>query len=218
MKIKEESKAVENLLMAAPAVPPEITDQVPFELEDPEPVFTVDYVKEMKSALKKARNSIKTMLKSSIPSNYLDDEYIKDKIEQDAESLGRLYYQQRIIEIVEQANVDAIGSGNISARLIEVFNQTAKSLSDIADQINKMQVSLRKAYIDIVLDLKYKAQEEEASKMSLECGTSSKAMIEEKKYDYSNVFVGTKDMIKSLADAKKQEHKQNYQEAEEINS
>lgn len=216
MKIKEESKAVENLLMSTPSVPPEMTDQMPFELEDPEPVFTVDYIKEMKVATKKARNSIKTMLKSSIPNEYLDDEYIKDKIDQDAESLGRLYYQQRIIEIVEQANVDAIGAGNISARLIEVFNQTAKSLSDIADQINKMQVSLRKAYIDIVLDLKYKMQEEESAKVRIESGNSSKALIEEKKDEYSNVFVGTKDMIKNLANMKKQEYKQSLQEIEEI--
>lgn len=216
MKIKEESKAVENLLMSTPSVPPEMTDQMPFELEDPEPVFTVDYIKEMKVATKKARNSIKTMLKSSIPNEYLDDEYIKDKIDQDAESLGRLYYQQRIIEIVEQANVDAIGAGNISARLIEVFNQTAKSLSDIADQINKMQVSLRKAYIDIVLDLKYKMQEEESAKVGIESGNSSKALIEEKKDEYSNVFVGTKDMIKNLANMKKQEYKQSLQEIEEI--
>lgn len=216
MKLKEESKVVESLVTQAPSVPTgSILDPIPYELEDPEPVFTVDYGKEMKIAIRKARTSIKTMLKSSIPSNYLEDDYIKDKIDQDAESLGRLYYQQRIIELVEQANVDAIGNGNISARLIEVFNQTAKSLSDIADQINKMQISLRKAYIDIVLDLKYKAQEEEAIKIGVEGGSSTKA-IEDKKDEYSNVFVGTKDMIKELANAKKQEYKQNYQDVEEV--
>lgn len=217
MKLKEESKVVENMLLNVPSVPTTTLDPVPFELEDPEPVFTVNYGKEMKNALRKARSSIKLMLKSSIPSHYLDDDYIKDKIEQDAESLGKLYYQQKIIELVEQANVDAIGSGNISARLIEVFNQTAKALSDISDQINKMQTALRKSYIDLVLDLKYKAQEEEQLALGIGSGNGTPKMIVNKDEGEKNVFVGTKEVTKKLMLEKKRKNRpEGFVEIEEV--
>lgn len=217
MKLKEESKVVENMLLNVPSVPTATLDPVPFELEDPEPVFTVNYGKEMKNALRKARSSIKLMLKSSIPSHYLGDDYIKDKIEQDAESLGKLYYQQKIIELVEQANVDAIGSGNISARLIEVFNQTAKALSDISDQINKMQTALRKSYIDLVLDLKYKAQEEEQLALGIGSGKGTPKMIANKDEEEKNVFVGTKEVTKKLMLEKKRKNRPDgFVEIEEV--
>lgn len=181
--------------LAVPQSAANLSDALPEELEEPEPLFVIDYKKEMREAMKKARRSIKTMIKTIIPSEYLDDPYIIDKIEQDAETLGRLYYQQKIVEKVEEANVNAIGNGNLSARLFETFNMTAKSHSDLAKQISDAHTTIRRSYIDVILDVKAKSKL--ASRPLL--GTSSEIhQISDKSSEFSRVFVGTKDLVKSL--------------------
>lgn len=197
MKLKDQSQELAKMVdqLAAPQAVADLSDAIPEELEEPEPLFTIDYKKEMREAVKKARRSIKTMLKTIIPAEYIDDPYITDKIEQDAESLGRLYYQQHIIEKVEEANVNAIGNGNLSARLFDTFNQTAKSHSDLAKQISDTQTAIRKSYIDVILDVKAKSKL--ASKPFLAAGAAP-LQVTDKSTEFSRVFVGTKDLVKSL--------------------
>ena len=168
MKMKEQTKELESLIKESQNVNNYVSSAlqdigVPEELQDPEPIFSVDYDAEMKKYNKKARASVKQLIKAIVPAVYMNEDYIVDKISQDSESLGKLYYQQHLIELVQRANVDSIARGNVSPRMIEVFNMTSKSHSDIDAQINLLQTALRKSYIDIILDLKHKAEEERSA-------------------------------------------------------
>lgn len=202
MKIKEETEELKSLINAtsstSDAVSKELgSSSLPTELEDPEPIFEIDYSKEMKEAKGKAKASIKVLVSSIVSKDFLNSSYIKDKINQDAEQLGKLFYQQRMIEIMQEANMNSVGKGNVSARMIEVFTLLSKNHSDISKQISDFQTSIRKSYIDIVLDLKEKEREDNSNK-------NNQKAIEEKN-PAKNIFIGS-DLTKILQEKKKEKY------------
>lgn len=203
MKMKEQTKELESLIKESQNVNNYVSSAlqdigVPEELQDPEPIFSVDYDAEMKKYNKKARASVKQLIKAIVPAVYMNEDYIVDKISQDSESLGKLYYQQHLIELVQRANVDSIARGNVSPRMIEVFNMTSKSHSDIDAQINLLQTALRKSYIDIILDLKHKAEEERSA---LNYQQTEKKLESDK--PFNKIFVGSKELVEEIQNKKR---------------
>lgn len=213
MKVKEETKELESLINATSDVSKAVqqklgTEELPTELEDPESIFEWDGEKEMHIAVKKARKSIIVLVNSIVPKNYLNSNYIKDKLEQDAQQLGRLLCQQRSIELMQSTNMNAVGKGNLGARMFEVFTLLSKNHSDIAKQISDFQTSLRKSYIDIVLDLKAKMREENPDINNNLLENNESVKLENKSDKFKNVFIGSSDLTKQLQNRKKEQIKE----------
>lgn len=162
--IKEETKELESLLKISKpieqAIVPDV-DNVPEELQEPELLFTIDYEKEKKKLMKRARNTIVKLVKLVIPNDMFHDEFIQDKINQDADQLSSLYWQKQCIEIMQKTLMETVAHGNASPRYFETFVQISKNHSDIADQISKFETFIRKNYTDIKYDIKDKEDEAE---------------------------------------------------------
>lgn len=199
--IKEETKELESLLkiskpiessVIAPAV-----DSTPEELKEPEPLFKVDYDQAKKRLMRRARNTVKKLVKLIIPEEMLEDEFVKDKIEQDADQLSSLYWQKECIEIMQQTLMETVAHGNASPRYFETFSQISKNHSDIADQISKFETFIRKNYTDIKYDIRDK--EDEIMSAS---GIDTSRQIEAKQQDGGILITSTKEFIKDSKNAK----------------
>lgn len=206
--IKEETKELESLLKISKpieqAILPDV-DKVPDELQEPEPLFTIDYEKERKRLMKRARATVTKLVKLVIPPDLIKDEFIQDKITQDADQLSSLYWQKECIEIMQKTLMETVAHGNASPRYFETFSQISKNHSDIADQISKFETFIRKNYTDIKYDIKDKEDE-------LEIAAKPKAL--ENKQETSGILItSTKDFIKN---AKKDKMKLLNAEYEEI--
>lgn len=206
--IKEETKELESLLKISKpieqAILPDV-DKVPDELQEPEPLFTIDYEKERKRLMKRARATVTKLVKLVIPPDLIKDEFIQDKITQDADQLSSLYWQKECIEIMQKTLMETVAHGNASPRYFETFSQISKNHSDIADQISKFETFIRKNYTDIKYDIKDKEDE-------LEIAAKPKAL--ENKQETSGILItSTKDFIKN---AKKDKMRLLNAEYEEI--
>lgn len=157
MKIKDEAKELASLLgVASPQQPvtetPPAVDESTEELE-PEPVFSFNYEKNRRYYKRKAKESIKKIVRVVIrDSELIDKSFIADKIEQDAEQLGQLYYQQRKHEVMQEANMESVRTGNVSPRMFETFAGLGKNLMDINKQIAEFQISIKENYAKIKFD------------------------------------------------------------------
>lgn len=160
MKIKEQAQELASLLGAtspqATVVTSQSTEQVVDETPEelaPEPAFQFDYNKVKRYYQKKAKESIKKIVRVVINNpDIIDKSFIVDKIEQDAEQLAQLYYQQRKTEVMQEANMESVRTGNISPRMFETFNLLGKNLMDIAKQISDFQISIKENYAKIKFD------------------------------------------------------------------
>lgn len=200
MKIKEHAQELKSLLGVDTTepipqiIPPssDIVDETPEELE-PEPIFEFDYNKVKKQYFKKAKESIKKIVRVVInDSEMIDKSFIADKIDQDAEQLAELYYQQKKTEVMQEANMKSVQSGNISPRMFETFNLLGKNLMDIAKQISEFQIAIKENYSKI----KFDSIEEQP--MMFNNSEEMKALPKE-----TSVFKNTKEMNLSLIEARK---------------
>lgn len=202
MKARDESKELEKLIQSSGLSFDQcktIIDKDPEELE-PEPAFEVDYEKEKKSCMKHARQDIKFLVQSVVPNDVINSPVIRNKIDQDAIQLGKLYWQQKMIETVLEANMDSIGRGNLSPRMFETFTQISKNHSDIAKQIADFQVTMRKNYNEMKWDIRSK-KDDDMNVQQLESGNKVKIIAEQKN---ENMYLGSRDIISTLSEFKKQ--------------
>lgn len=205
MKIKDQAKELQELLNAANIHVPSdsqepgqdgVVDEIPEELE-PEPIFDINYEKCKKDFIRKARQSIRKIVKVVIRDpNMIDQDFIADKIDQDAEQLGFLYYQQRLHELIQQANMESIRTGNISPRMIEVFTVVGKNLMDITKQIADFQISIKENYAKI----KFDAIDDIDFVPKLPGSTTE----DQSSMEDQNIFIGGKALNKSVQDKKRE--------------
>ena len=158
------------------------------------------------------------IVKEVVPTILQNSTMILDKVEQDAEQLGHMYYESIRTDKVIQANMDALGRGEISPRLFEVYAKLSKQQSDLAQQITIVQNNMRKNYIDTYLDLQQKDNAEE----NLAIGTSKQnneiPAIEggkEEPEKFENVIMGTGNVAKMLQEKKKQALIAKFQEVKD---
>jgi hypothetical protein len=121
----------------------------------------------------------------------IEDDFVKDKIEQDADQLSSLYWQKECIEIMQKTLMETVSHGNASPRYFETFSQISKNHSDIADQISKFETFIRKNYTDIKYDIK--DREDELNLL----GGQQVPQLEAKKQDDGILITSTKDFIKN---------------------
>lgn len=197
MKIKEEAQELQALLNATKPEAPATTvvDSTPEELE-PEPLFEINYEKCKRSFTQKAKNSIKKIVRAVIKNpDAVDMDFVKDKIEQDAEQLGFLYHQQKLHELTQQAGLESVRTGNVSPRMLEVIATVGKNLMDISKQIADFQISIKENYAKIKFD-------------SIEDRGFSGGMLADspegsKELEDKNIYIGSKSLNKSIQEQKR---------------
>lgn len=185
----------------------DIDDSIPTNMLNPEPAFNINYKATQKQCIKKAKEQLLKMIKEIIPTILQNSGMILDKVEQDAEQLGNLYYEYTKTDKVIQANMNAISRGEISPRLFEVYAKLSKQQSDLATQITNTQNTMRKNYIDTYLDLQQKddVDEQIASIPNKKEETKALEYYTVNNNDNNvNVTVGTDNIIKMIQEKKKQ--------------
>lgn len=135
-------------------------DSIPDELQD-EPIFEMDYKSEQERCIDKARRSIMIVVRQVVPETLQKTELILDKIEQDAEQLGNLYFQYQKKETYHQGLMNIIARGDHSTKAFDVCEKISRSLEDLGQNITNTQNQLRKYYIDTYLDMQNKDSEDE---------------------------------------------------------
>jgi hypothetical protein len=193
-------------------------DAIPSELQEPEPIFEVDYEDEQTQATKRAMTTVKQIVGSVMPEEYQKDSMIKDKMELDATQLGMLYYQQKMNNMMMQTSMGAIAKGDLSPRMFEVYEKLSKRGSELSKQITETQNQFRKYYIDTFQDIESKNEyDERVSLAAPKQQTALENKTQEVEEESGNRFT-SKGMVKSTNKNKleyyKQKRKQEAEEAE----
>ena len=198
--------------------PIDIDDSIPTNMLNPEPVFKINYKSTEKQCVKKAKEQLMKIVKEVVPTIMQNSTMILDKVEQDAEQLGHMYYESIRTDKVIQANMDAIGHGEISPRLFEVYIKLSKQQSDLAQQITIAQNNMRKNYIDTYLDLQQKDNAEENLAIGTSKSNNETLALEGEKEEHAkleNVIMGTGNVAKMLQEKKKQALIAKFQEVKD---
>lgn len=219
--IKGTSSALGNLINKINSTPSPVSsgfgpsvsiddDSIPTDMLNPEPVFKLNYKSTQKQCIKKAKEQLMKIIKEVVPMFLQNSSMILDKVEQDAEQLGNMYYEAIKTDKVIQANMEAISRGELSPRLFEVYAKLTKQQSDLAQQITNVQNTMRKQYIDTYLDLQQKDDAEEHYNAINSAEQEKPKAIEsdeantESTNKKSNIMVGTDSITKMLQEKKKQ--------------
>jgi predicted DNA-binding protein len=126
---------------------------------EPERLFEFDYDALRKSLRKKARKTIQNLTKHILTDQMLESDYVKDKIEQDIESLRDLYMQVESNNVMQRSILDTVSRGNTMPRMYEVFGQLTDKIQAINKQILATEAQIRKTYIDLKFEIKDKETE-----------------------------------------------------------
>lgn len=124
-----------------------------------ERIFEFDYDALRKALKKKAKKTVLNITKHILTDDLLEEEYIKDKIEQDVESLTDLYMQVESNNVMQRSILDTVSRGNTMPRMYEVFGQLTDKIQAINKQILTTENQIRKTYIDLKFEIKDKTAE-----------------------------------------------------------
>lgn len=165
MKAKDIANQLGSLAAATGSMPGnydngDIDNDLPEDLIEPDPIFVVEHEKVISEKEDKALKSVKQIVNSIVPAAYQNNPIIKDKISQDAEQLGQLYYQQDMNNIVIKTIMDTISKGDLSSKIFDSYTKLMSIAKDFNKQINDMQNQFRKYYIDTYRDLQTKEDED----------------------------------------------------------
>lgn len=214
MKVKDKTKELEQLLKIAPredaSMASAADSSLPEEvLPEPEPLFALDFEREKRRLMKRAKATVTKLIKLILPEEMLNDEFIQDKLVQDADQLSSLYWQKECIEIMQKTLMETVAKGNASPRFFETFTEISKNHSDISDQISKFETFLRKNYLDI----KYDLIDRKDGQLMLE-GRQAIEYDKDSEQDGSVTIYSTKDFIKNAQKDRMKILKAKYQEEE----
>lgn len=193
-------------------------DAIPSELQDPEPIFEVDYEDEHEVAKRKALKTVEKIIGSVMPEEYQKDPMIADKKELDATQLGMLYYQQNMNDIMMRTAIDAVAKGDLSPRMFEVYEKLAKRSQELSKQITETQNQFRKYYIDTYQDIEIKTERDIQSQAQVALESKQQSKQLENKEDTIEEMgnrASAKDMIKMTNKAKTDFFKNKLKKAQE---
>lgn len=200
----------------------DIDIDIPDELHDPDPLFTVEHEEIIDTNEKKAKQSIKQIVNTIVPEAYQNNPIIKDKIDQDAQQLGQLYYQQSMNNVMIKTIMDTIAKGDTSAKLFDSYTKLMSIAKDLNKQINEMQNQFRKYYIDTYMDLQHKDDEDlilqadMANKQkTLPNKSQPKALTfqEASEDELERRETSTKDTVLKIQDWKREQFKQKFEKS-----
>lgn len=187
-------------------------DSIPVNMLESEPVFEMNYKGTKKVCYRKAKESLETIVKEIVPFELQSSKLILNKIEQDTEQLGNLYYEHEKTDKVVQALMETIARGETQARLFEVYAKMSKLLQELSNQITETQNQMRKYYIDTYLDL----QQTDNAELNTKKAITTEDKKEQKVIENTNIMLGTEQPIKNIANKKMEALKAKYLEAQDL--
>ena len=105
--------------------PAAVEESVPVDTEsasiEAEPVFKYDPVGDKKTIMKTVRKTVNAMAEHILTEDILSEEYVKNKIEQDINTLTELYINRKNNQLVLQSLVEGISKGNTAPRMYEMY-------------------------------------------------------------------------------------------------
>lgn len=221
MKLKEQTEQLKSLLKStdnstsmnlnSPSDLSASVDAMPTELE-PAPLFDIDFEKVQKNIQKRARKTLNKIIEHIIPDNLLDNQYVKEKMEQDIITLSGLHYQIYTNELMQRVLMQTVGQGNPSPRLFETFTMISKNIADTNKQMMLTEEALRKSYIDI----KYEIRTKENEMVEIGQGSTIAGILPETNNNGSVINRGTKNLINSIKNEMKNGHIDSISNAEII--
>lgn len=155
------STPVSSLQVQAPpqTAPQTVVDNTADSSLTTEKIFEFDYDALKKSLKKKARKTVVNITKHILPEELLNEEYIKDKIEQDIDTFTDLYMQVESNNMMQRSILDTVSRGNTMPRMYEVFAQLTDKIQAVNKQIVATEQQLRKTYLDLKFEIKDKESE-----------------------------------------------------------
>lgn len=121
--------------------------------------FEFDYEGTKKILRKKARKTLNNIVRHIIPEEMLEDEYIKDKMEQDIDTLSGLYYQLELNNVMQRSIVENVSRGNTMPRMYEVFTGMTDRMEAINKQIVSTEQQIRRTYLDLKIEIRERENE-----------------------------------------------------------
>lgn len=195
-------------------------DSIPAGMLEMEPVFEINYKSTKKQCMKKAKDQVSIIVKEVVPQILQNSTMIQDKINQDGEQLGNLYYEYAKSDVMIQALMETIARGDTQARLFEVYTKMTDQQQKLSSKITETQNQMRKYYIDTYLDLQQKDEVDD----NLGIGVKSEVTAieapkveqpEEEEKQEKNVIVGTDNVVKLLQEKKRNAMMAKYQEVKD---
>lgn len=155
------STPVSSLQVQAPpqTAPQTVVDNTADSSLTTEKIFEFDYDALKKSLKKKARKTVVNITKHILPEELLNEEYIKDKMEQDIDTFTDLYMQVESNNMMQRSILDTVSRGNTMPRMYEVFAQLTDKIQAVNKQIVATEQQLRKTYLDLKFEIKDKESE-----------------------------------------------------------
>lgn len=196
-----------------------IDTDIPDELQEPDPIFVIEHEDIIDKNEKKALKSVQFIVNTIVPENYQENPIIKDKIKQDAEQLGQLYYQQNMNNIMIKTIMDTISKGDTTAKIFDSYTKLMSIAKDFNKQITEMQNQFRKYYIDTYLDLQHKEDEDIIAENNGTHNTQksinndTKTIIYEDPESLNRRETSTKDAVLKIQDWKKELFKKQFEES-----
>lgn len=192
----------------------DVVDKDSDELE-PEPIFSFDYENDMKGFRKRAYKTVWTMARHIIPEDILSEDYVKNKIEQDVDTLSELYWTRKSNTDIKLSIMDGISKGNTAPRMYDAYKSINDSIADNNKQIIMTEENLRKTYTDLKYEIQCRRAEKEtkANTKVITGGKVGGGIIGQSDSEKDGVVItGTKGIIDMMKQQKKEEYKKSIAE------
>lgn len=178
---------------------------------NPEPVISYDYQNEMKEIRKRSRKTVSYLSKLVLPDDMLEEDYVKDKIEQDINTLAELYWARRSNELMKLSIMDSIAKGNTAPRMYDVYKAITDQINDNNKQLLATEDNLRKTYTELKYDIQRKRTEELSFKEELNpsrtIGAKETKAIEATVSPSQLTHKGTKSLIEEMKNRQREAYK-----------
>lgn len=174
--------------------------------------FEFDYEGIKKILRKKARKTLNNIVRHIIPDNMLEDEYIKDKMEQDIDTLSGLYYQLELNTVMQRSIVENVSRGNTMPRMYEVFTGMTDRMEAINKQIVSTEQQIRRTYLDLKIEIRERENENisaQSPQKALETGSNGNLIINSSKQLIDMAKKRHKEeMLKKMQETKETEYEE----------
>jgi hypothetical protein len=112
---------------------------------------------------KRARKTLSNIIEHILPAEMLEEDYVKDKMEQDINTLADLYFQVELNNVMQRSLVENVSRGNTMPRMYEVFSGITDRLQALNKQIVSTEQQIRRTYMDIKMEIREKTTEQAAA-------------------------------------------------------
>ena len=116
--------------------------------------FEFDYEGTKKTLRKRARKTLANIVEHILPEDMMNEEYVKDKMEQDINTLADLYFQVELNSVMQRSLVENVSRGNTMPRMYEVFSGFTDRMQALNKQIVSTEQQIRRTYTDIKMEIR----------------------------------------------------------------